>query len=710
MTLPSLPQTLRKIAAHFERKGWRESFANGEGSTTSTKVSQAGQESAWVFACLQAIAGPVRSMPLKWYAGNGSDGEEIQDPELNEFWRAPAETASGLLPLGDFLELSLHWINLAGQAMLVLDDSWLTRGGIKSPVLLAREDRLSPIMRGDSILGWTFSDGSGRRSTLLPEQVIRPRFLNPYNDAEGLAPLKAARIAVEADYAAGLFARNVANSNGDQGVYVTQRSGSLTPEQQAQIVAALRQKARLSRAGDYQPAFLTGDLKIEDPKIKTVDAAFVSGRGASQQEIFVAFGVPPSMSTSTASYSVGSASDWYRLINDTCLKHSRRLCEAMTQIEYMRTGRRLYCEQDFSGHPTTAQVRDERMKMAAEMWKTGVPWDILSKVHNLGLPAFAGSNKAFLPFNLNALESVPLPVVELPPVKAALANSSAALVELRALFEQRKAAPLHTPCTDHDHDHKAAPDAKRRALWLSLMAARRPSEKLFESKWNKHLMNARREVLSNIEQTEKAFTGIRQRGLIDLLFDLGNFTAAVVSDFITAHRSTIITALEQLSAELGSGSPWEMPPESTLRHLKDRENKIKEASQETHERIKAQIEEGLNAGETSKELGARVRAAFNVETSHAETIALTETSAAYGLSRHEALVALGFDRKEWLSAQDGRVRDSHLIMDGLSAAMDEPFIVPMAKGGTEEMQHPSDPNASAGNVIRCRCVEIAAAE
>jgi SPP1 gp7 family putative phage head morphogenesis protein len=703
-------KTLKNFASFINQKGWKQSFASGSDTISgggSTQLTNEAQNSAWVFACLQAISGPVRSMPLRWFIGSGSDGEEIQDPDLADFWRAPAETSSGLLPLGDFLELSLHWINLKGQAVYILDDSWLVPGK-RSPLLMARADRVSPIKRGDTILGWTFNDGSGGRVTLLPEQVIRPRFLNPYDDAEGLAPLQAARVAADADFAAGLFARNVAKSNGDQGVYVVQKSGTLSAEQQAQIVAALRQKSRLSRAGDYQPAFLTGDLSIEDPKIKTVDAAFVSGRSASQQEIFVAFGVPPSMSTSTASYSVGSASDWYRLINDTCLKHSRRLCEAMMQIEYRRTGRRLYCEQDFSSHPTMAAVRDERMKMAAEMWKTGVPWDVLSKVHNLGLPDFPGSDRAFLPMSLQAVEGVAKSeLVTLPPVKALLSSSSAALIELRTLFEQRQAAPLQAPC-NHDHGSKAAPDPKRLALWLEAMAARRPSEKLFESKLRRRLMDVRAETLANIERTEKTLAGVRQRGLLDLIFDLASFTASVISDFMAAHRTTISTALEQVAEEVGASSPWEMPPERVLTHLRQRENKIKDCCKVTHDRIKAALEDGINKGETSKELAGRVRAAFNVEASHAETIALTETSAAYGLSRHDALQGLGFERRQWLSAQDGNVRDAHVLMDGQSAPMDEPFVVPMEKGGTEPMLHPGDANASAGNVIRCRCVEIAA--
>jgi phage portal protein BeeE len=720
MNIPSFPELKGRAIAWATGKGWRQDWAAGKdmgtGGSDRPSLNEAAEVSTWVFRCLQFIAGPVRSMPLKWYQQTSTGKVEVQDTELAQFWQQPAETANGLLRFGDFTELSLDWINIKGQAMWIMDDSWLMRGGKKNPILLAREDRLSPIKRGDTVVGWLFQDGNGRSATLLPQQVIRPRFLNPFDDAKGMSPLKAGKLAVDADHAAATFALAVAESNGDQGVYVIAKNATLSAEQQAQIIAQLRQKAAQSRAGNFRPAFLTGDVTIEDPKVKSVDSTFIAARAASQAEIFVAFGVPPSMAQASPSYSVGAASDWYRLIVDTCMSHSARLCDAMERAEFMRTGRMLVCEQDFSSHPVMTQARLERVKTGAELWRTGISWQVVNQALDLGLPAFPGHDVSYIPFSL---QRVGEDGAETPPALPAPEDKTSALHELRSLFEQRSkaaATPEHHECNEGCSHlskspslHVSKSSAKRRKLWELRMTERAPVEKIFKKILTKALFEARKDTLAKIEATEKQIAGSRQRGILDLLFDLGTFTMQLVEGMKAAHQFTLNLALEQIAAELDKNDPWSMPPERTLMHLRDRENKIRDASRSIHDDIKATLEAGLTKGETSKELSDRVRAAFNgIDKERADSIAITEVGAAYGIARHDSLAAFGIEKREWLSAQDDRVRETHSRIDGATAAEGEAFEVPLKDGGSEPMMFPGDPAASAENVIRCRCVEIAA--
>jgi hypothetical protein len=63
-------------------------------------------------------------------------------------------------------------------------------------------------------------------------------------------------------------------------------------------------------------------------------------------------------------------------------------------------------------------------------------------------------------------------------------------------------------------------------------------------------------------------------------------------------------------------------------------------------------------------------------------------------------------KKVWVSVLDNRTRVyegpmkpfDHWEMDGVSAEMEDPFIV-----SGEELMYPGDPAGSAGNVINCRC-------
>ena len=90
--------------------------------------------------------------------------------------------------------------------------------------------------------------------------------------------------------------------------------------------------------------------------------------------------------------------------------------------------------------------------------------------------------------------------------------------------------------------------------------------------------------------------------------------------------------------------------------------------------------------------------------SRAMTIARTETHKAANVSQFTraemAATDSGLDvRIEWISTNDGRVRDSHRSTNGKIIAMGDSFNVNGAK-----MKYPSDPSGGAANVINCRCV------
>lgn len=56
-------------------------------------------------------------------------------------------------------------------------------------------------------------------------------------------------------------------------------------------------------------------------------------------------------------------------------------------------------------------------------------------------------------------------------------------------------------------------------------------------------------------------------------------------------------------------------------------------------------------------------------------------------------------RRVWVTASDGRVRDSHASMEGQSVGLDEPFIT----GDGVSIMYPGDPSAPIEEVAGCRC-------
>jgi SPP1 gp7 family putative phage head morphogenesis protein len=119
----------------------------------------------------------------------------------------------------------------------------------------------------------------------------------------------------------------------------------------------------------------------------------------------------------------------------------------------------------------------------------------------------------------------------------------------------------------------------------------------------------------------------------------------------------------------------------------------------TRVRIQRQLSEGTRRGESIDQLAARISKVFAGRKKDARTIARTEI-----LKVNQAAQLEGFRQsgvvasKRWNTSKDGKVRDSHIPLDGVTIPMAHDFHV-----GGELASAPGDPRLSAGNIINCRC-------
>lgn len=150
-------------------------------------------------------------------------------------------------------------------------------------------------------------------------------------------------------------------------------------------------------------------------------------------------------------------------------------------------------------------------------------------------------------------------------------------------------------------------------------------------------------------------------------------------------------------------------------HVGDR---IKNIQATSRKRITNAIRESftslvIDEGEGAVPLAKRIETLYSGFTKkRATVIARTEVHVASEEGSRAAAKALGVPnmKKEWLSAEDSRVRDdedsaNHKIMDGVTIDMDEKFEVP-SKDGIDLMDGPGDQSAPADQVINCRCTLV----
>lgn len=124
--------------------------------------------------------------------------------------------------------------------------------------------------------------------------------------------------------------------------------------------------------------------------------------------------------------------------------------------------------------------------------------------------------------------------------------------------------------------------------------------------------------------------------------------------------------------------------------------------------VKRLVQEAVIDGRTNEEIASELSEEIsNISKARARTIAKTEVGMASANASIEAVRSLQLPSmvKEWISAQDDRVRDDenhadHAAMDGEEAELDEKFTVPP----DTDMDGPGDPSAPPEQVINCRCV------
>ena len=662
------------------------------------------QQSVWVMRAIKTVSDPICAVPLEFHTGPKGKQTTYTNDALEAFWEDPALQ----LDYEEFIDACVGWYSLKGEVFWLLDDSWLSRGARKSKMIVAKPDSMREIVQDGVLMGWEYQDVNGGRHLLIEEQVIHIKSWNPYSKWRGLAPYLAARIATEADYLQGMQASNLARNNGDQGMIVTAKNATLTDDQQRQIASQLMMKRQAALRGDNRPIFLSADIDVKAPTIQSPDADFIAGRLENRHEIAIAFGVPPSMFDVVASYSIGSASDLYRLIENTCVPTSRRFTKPVATVSKRLLGLDpdflLRAKFNFDQHSVMQAAKRERFDSAVKLWSTGMPMKTASEVLALDLPEYEGWDQGYLPFNVSPVDAQVDPTTstdfsEVPPKPVPSPEEDEEndpVTQLARLFKQKQLT-----CERVNIETKAADER----LWKKHIASRQPAITRYRTKFTRVLTNARGAVLAKLakhgEMTGKSIV-VKDGAAAGFMFDLHTFAAEFKAAMDSAGRSAYDDAGQQLNEEIGLDDPWVSPPTQVKEFLATRDNRLRDVPQEVFDTIKSQLTEGIDKGESISELSSRVRSSFNeIGSGRGKTIAMTETSAAYGTARHAAMKSAGVPSKQWLTSHNDNVRPAHAEAEGQIRAVDEPFNV-----DGEELDFPGDPEGSPGNVINCHCVAI----
>ena len=725
-------------------------FARGVGHGSAENLYTPYAESAWVRSAIQKISGPVSSCEVLFSRPSQAKvrrraaaglrqlstargiiyraADELLDlPQITEWLKEPMRD----LDYQSFVEASIGWLKMAECFWVLVDAAARVPfpEASRNPygqIVIPNPARMRPTLADGEIIQWTLTRIGGKTVNLDPSQVVRLRGWNPYDDHRGLGDYRAAHIAAEADWLAGKFSRNLMANNGDTSRIISVKGGSVDDKQRAQLIAEFKARRQASLRGESRDVVVGGDVELINAELASVDDGYIQQRIENRHEIYNAFGVPMSMADIKASYSIGSASDMFQLLINTCIPSGAKFCGALEKLILVLTGERVEVGLNWDEHPCMQEVRKERLDSIAKLAAQGMPMEEINEYLALGLVKYPGWDIGYMPVNqspvLNAdgeVNPAPTPGDFSEPVgddggqpgplnDGSDTPADGDAPEVKAMLAALRAATIQ------ERGSATRSNAKNEKLWRAHMQLRSKSVKMYQSKCSKLFMQYRATALRHLEHARKSATlqpqsSILSRSLVDVLFDATMFKHDIAKTLDPITAATLQTAGAELLDEIGRpDDPWKMAPQQVKAFIASRENLIKGVGDTAFNQLKTSITAGVDAGETTEELAARVRSVFNhLGNFESLRIAMTETSAAYGKARHEAMSDAGIEFKAWLTSHGNNVRFAHEEAEenfgpDNPIPVDEPFTV-----DGEQLMHPGDPAGSPGNVINCHCIEIA---
>jgi SPP1 gp7 family putative phage head morphogenesis protein len=142
--------------------------------------------------------------------------------------------------------------------------------------------------------------------------------------------------------------------------------------------------------------------------------------------------------------------------------------------------------------------------------------------------------------------------------------------------------------------------------------------------------------------------------------------------------------------------------QAAVDHLAAATNRMVRFGDEAWGAVRGELLNGFTQGESIEKLTSRVRRLGRTTELRARTVARTEIVSASNAGAFSGAQTLpGEAKKEWLATSDDRTRPSHEAANGQQVTLHAMFNV-----GDDRMRYPGDPNASADEIVNCRCTVL----
>jgi len=618
------------------------------------------------------------------------------------------------------------------------------------------------------LLGWEFRGAGGRRATFTLDEVWQWKNFNPYDPYHGIGPAVAAELSINYSYAASLFNTSALNNGAEPGIILTM-PGSLD-EDQIRMHRSQFDSRHAGAGKAKRTVLLAGGMDVKTVAQTMVDMDVAALTDKSDNKICACFEVPPAVVglVTEAQYSHGPAqkdlifntiiplaalfagnitsgilslfyTDSARgvALKDAKLYHGQKHL-SLSRRSFFRDAfhkavsqnRSVFLWFDADQHPTVQEAKREVAKSVLDSTNSGVTLNNLIEAHDLpyelnewGEHWWITMGQIPADYALEAgLEGLTGP--SLPEGTPSGEEEGRSQIANRVSSIENQVSSIENRASKIEHRESSIEkdsQLQRLRIWRSWVISWAGIEREYTEAMRKYFLRQQRILLSKLKAAmnpesrtlnpEPRTDEIIARIVFDLKLDNNKIKVINHTFFDKAAELGIRQSLSEIAGL--TGAALDEAAASVRLSLKITgkmrlsSSKITGINATTQRMVAEQLKAGLESGEGLSELSGRIKKVLGSNRARAISIARTQTAGAVGTGRHEGMKSAGIKLKGWLTSGDKDVRPAHIAAGGRYAAgiaVDVPFEV-----GGEFLMYPGDPAGSAGNIINCRCCEIAIA-
>ncbi len=570
----------------------------------------------------------------------------------------------------DLWELIVTYMDGWGDAPIFLEEESFRAPGIPYFLWPALPTNVRAAKRNNRFIGWLERSGEDWIFH-LPEDTIMPKYTNPYSKLRGLSLLSALELTNATDWGAIKHNKEYFDNDVSAGlVFSTPDGVNLEDEDYNR----LQQELITSRKGvgnAHKALILEGGLRVDDIRKSNRDMQFLEARKFNREDVAMVTGVPKAelQLYEDVNYATAKSADlsfWKK----TLIPLMQKLADEFNTSFF--TSRGYHCWFDINAIDVLNDEALEKAKTARVFVDIGYTLNQVNDRFALGFPEVTWGDEPF------AGDVLSMPTFE---------------IEQNQVRDVTPESRTIGPALTEIHRKK----------WIDIVQKISPEVSRAAGDVRSYFKKVERKILREfIKRPSDGTVHVKvpeDFGYIDDLFEDSELLR------IIQHRTRNASQIGIDSIEVTTA----IDPDPIINQVLANHGgaKITGITKRAAAHVKGTlqailseaIEEGWTEAESAEALAAGLKGALKNISNRARTIARTEVHGAYSQARYDTMISTDPVRMRWISTHDDKVRETHEHMDGESVDPGEEY--------SNGLKYPLDPAGAAGEVINCRCAQIA---